>query len=612
MFSPRFGRAIRRPIHLAQKKTVTAEPNATRRTKTTPPGASMNARSVAHFEISMPSGARYMPAIPISIIRPTLGRFVIRPAMSSMSREWTWCSTVPTPRKRRDFATAWKMISRIAAQTASYVPIPPQATTSPRFATVEYASTRLAFDCVTAMAEAARKVTPPTSPRRSPGRVFAKTGANLTIAYTPALTIVEEWSRAETGVGATIAPRSQDENGSCAALVSPAKPISVAGTSAIAAPPAMSLSSSMRSPGHAEPEEGQGEADPADEVQHHGEERVVDRLLRPGVPDQDERAEGRDLPEDQEPAEVVREDDPEHGREEGEEDEEEHPPPVRDLRVLDVEGPHVRDGVDADRRADHADDQGHHDRELVHEEVVLDLHPGRVHDDEPEQERGVDEHEDGRDRLFILHREREDHEREEEAQPLEDVPGRLRGEDDQLGAFVVRRCEQVERGPRDHHGRDPREPVPDGMVRQHVQEHGRDQRGEQEEVQYVHKNPLLEYGDLSLLIILDSSGRRYPGGARAAMRDASGTGPLRPGRRRPTRSPRRRPFRQRRTGFGSAGCGLRGTIVRSKPDRTDDPAAWPVPAVISGGLPADLRSALQRCRGPVPCRPARTMVIAAD
>ena len=41
--------------------------------------------------------------------------------------------------------------------------------------------------------------------------------------------MVLEWSRAETGVGATIAPSSQRENGSWAALARPAKAIRQAG-----------------------------------------------------------------------------------------------------------------------------------------------------------------------------------------------------------------------------------------------------------------------------------------------------------------------------------------------------------------------------------------------
>lgn len=44
-------------------------------------------------------------------------------------------------------------------------------------------------------------------------------GASRISRYTPALTMVEEWSMADTGVGATMAPSSQPENGICADLV---------------------------------------------------------------------------------------------------------------------------------------------------------------------------------------------------------------------------------------------------------------------------------------------------------------------------------------------------------------------------------------------------------
>lgn len=42
---------------------------------------------------------------------------------------------------------------------------------------------------------------------------------------TPAVTRVDEWTRAETGVGAAIAAGSQLENGTCALLVIAAKVI---------------------------------------------------------------------------------------------------------------------------------------------------------------------------------------------------------------------------------------------------------------------------------------------------------------------------------------------------------------------------------------------------
>lgn len=41
--------------------------------------------------------------------------------------------------------------------------------------------------------------------------------------YTPAVTRVEEWTKADTGVGAAIAAGSQDERGICALLVILAK-----------------------------------------------------------------------------------------------------------------------------------------------------------------------------------------------------------------------------------------------------------------------------------------------------------------------------------------------------------------------------------------------------
>ena len=42
---------------------------------------------------------------------------------------------------------------------------------------------------------------------------------NRTSKYTPAVTKVEEWTRADTGVGAAIAAGNQDEKGTCALFV---------------------------------------------------------------------------------------------------------------------------------------------------------------------------------------------------------------------------------------------------------------------------------------------------------------------------------------------------------------------------------------------------------
>ena len=71
------------------------------------------------------------------------------------------------------------------------------------------------------------------------------TGAMRSTRYTPAFTMVLECSSADTGVGATIAPSSQLENGSCADLVMPAKQSRAAGSSASAGFEVISVCNSM-------------------------------------------------------------------------------------------------------------------------------------------------------------------------------------------------------------------------------------------------------------------------------------------------------------------------------------------------------------------------------
>ena len=75
----------------------------------------------------------------------------------------------------------------------------------------------------------ARKVKPPKIASTTENHVPSKPGARRRMMNTPALTMVEECSRAETGVGATIAPHSQLWNGTWAALVKPAKHIRTMG-----------------------------------------------------------------------------------------------------------------------------------------------------------------------------------------------------------------------------------------------------------------------------------------------------------------------------------------------------------------------------------------------
>ena len=74
----------------------------------------MNASIAAHLEMTIPNGARNIPAMPMNIMMAILGIRTISPPISSIFRLPIRFSTVPTQRKRSDLAIAWKMISRIA------------------------------------------------------------------------------------------------------------------------------------------------------------------------------------------------------------------------------------------------------------------------------------------------------------------------------------------------------------------------------------------------------------------------------------------------------------------------------------------------------------------
>ena len=194
---------------------------------------STNDTSVAHLATSMPNGAMNMHMMPSIMKRAKRGMRSNSRSMSSMSRLPMWCSAVPTHKNSRLLAMAWNRMRKSAAHTASGVPTPAQAVIRPRLAMVEYASTRLALVCETAMNEHSANVRPPTRMTMRPG-VAAKnppwadmvpaymTGASFTSRNTPAFTMVEECRSALVGVGATMAPRSHVWKGICAAFVRPA------------------------------------------------------------------------------------------------------------------------------------------------------------------------------------------------------------------------------------------------------------------------------------------------------------------------------------------------------------------------------------------------------
>src|SRR6266545_8143257 len=104
----------------------------------------------------------------------------------------------------------------------------------PRFPMVEKASTRFVFCSVVATSEAKRKVRSPVQVTKVPTAVPPRTGESFKRRKTPAFTMVLEWRRAEVGVGAYMAPRSHEEKGICALLVSPASDRSASAGSAAA------------------------------------------------------------------------------------------------------------------------------------------------------------------------------------------------------------------------------------------------------------------------------------------------------------------------------------------------------------------------------------------
>src|SRR5207247_10224551 len=87
----------------------------------------------------------------------------------------------------------------------------------PNWETVEYASTRLMSFCTRPIEAAKMAVRAPMM-----ATVFIAFGASTKSAleratmYTPAVTMVAAWISAETGVGPSIASRSQTYSGICA------------------------------------------------------------------------------------------------------------------------------------------------------------------------------------------------------------------------------------------------------------------------------------------------------------------------------------------------------------------------------------------------------------
>ncbi len=144
-------------------------------------------------------------------------------------------------------------------------------------------------------------------------------GAIRISMYTPALTMVDEWSSAETGVGATMAPVSQELKGMSADLVNAPKARKANGSTMAAAgrndrkPGMLAFMSAGRTKRSSRRIDSMSTDadDERDAAQQVHPQRLIGRLdgyFVPVMPDEQERAERGDLPEEEQPGQVVGED----------------------------------------------------------------------------------------------------------------------------------------------------------------------------------------------------------------------------------------------------------------------------------------------------------------
>src|ERR1019366_9495721 len=162
-------------------------------------------------------GIPAIASVPISIVPKVVLIFPCRLPMFCMSCSplMAWI-TGPEPRNSSALKNACVNTWNTPAPNA---PTPNARNMYPSCETVEYASTRLMSFCTRPMVAAKIAVRAPTI-----ATVFIAFGASTNNAfdratmYTPAVTMVAAWIRAETGVGPSIASGSHTYNGNCADL----------------------------------------------------------------------------------------------------------------------------------------------------------------------------------------------------------------------------------------------------------------------------------------------------------------------------------------------------------------------------------------------------------
>ncbi|CAM3982753.1 hypothetical protein DEMA109039_02440 [Deinococcus marmoris] len=134
---------------------------------------------------------------------------------------------MPTTKNSAALKAAWLSRWVVAAKRPSASASPYSAISRPSCDTVEKASSALRSVCFSARHDPQNIVATPSGTIIPLHRaLLPKISPNLATSTTPALTIVAECRKAETGVGASIAVGSHRWKGSCALLVKAASSVS--------------------------------------------------------------------------------------------------------------------------------------------------------------------------------------------------------------------------------------------------------------------------------------------------------------------------------------------------------------------------------------------------
>ena len=153
------------------------------------------------------------------ITRAVNGPLSPRRSISEDCLRWKTRSSTPAFRKSIHLEIPWNNTSTSEATTVTGVPTAPIMIIRASRAMVEWASIRLKLSCDKALMAEAIKTKPVRPMITMATGVSFSAGDKRSIIKGAIFTMVEECSKALTGVGATMAPSSHLLKGSCAPLI---------------------------------------------------------------------------------------------------------------------------------------------------------------------------------------------------------------------------------------------------------------------------------------------------------------------------------------------------------------------------------------------------------